>query len=97
MMVRDMKYVSKVVSKLYAVENGSNVVVAEVIENPGCGFDYLIRIIPEYKENVEVFNKCLDICNISVVGEIRRFIEESINRGYIIRHEEIAFIIDEII
>lgn len=87
----------KTESKMSIWKDGKKEYVAEVIENCGCGFDYLIRIKPEYKDSLALFNKCLDFCNIAIIGINENFIEESISRGYIIGHEEIAFIVDDII
>ena len=87
----------KVISKIYKVVENRNKCVAEVVEDCGCGFDYLIRIIPEYKYDKEVFNKCLDICNIAIIGLDKNFIEVCIERGYLIRHENIALVIDNVI
>ena len=97
MIVKDMKYVSKVISKLYAVENGSNVVVAEVIENPGCGFDYLVRIKPEYKYELNIFSECLKLCGLSNISISKDFIEKSIEREFVYCNEDIALVIDEIV
>jgi hypothetical protein len=92
-----MNYISKVVSKLYAVENGSNVVVAEVIENPGCGFDYLVRVKPKYKYNLNVFVKIIELCGLPYFDVSMEVIDKSINDGYLYKNENIAFIVDEII
>ena len=92
-----MNYISKVVSKLYAVENGSNVVVAEVIENPGCGFDYLVRIKPKNKYDLNVFAKVIELCGLSSFDVSTDMIDKSINDGYLYKNENIAFIVDEII
>lgn len=94
-------YISKVVSKVYAVVNDKQKVVAEVIEGCGCGFDYLIRIKPEYKFVEDIFVKCLSLCNISLGNTIitKEVIEKSIDNGYPINsmYQNIALIIDEII
>ena len=90
-------YISKVVSKVYAVVDDKQEVVAEVIENPGCGFDYLIRIDGRFKKALDIWLKCLQLCNISVVGLDNSIIEKSINDGYYYTHEEIAVIVDEVI
>lgn len=90
-------YISKVVSKIYAVVDDKQKVVAEVIEGCGCGFDYLIRIKPEYSKILDIWNKCLMLCGICVVGLDNVIVNESIENGYYSTHEEIAVIVDEII
>jgi hypothetical protein len=97
MMVKEMKYVSKIVSKIYAVVNGYNTVVAEVIKGCGCGFDYLIRIKPEYKYELNIFSECIKLCDITAFDVSRDIIDKSINDGYLYRNENIAFIADDII
>ena len=87
----------KTESKISIWKNGKKEYVAEVIENCGCGFDYLIRVNPEYKDSLVLFNKCLEICNIAIAGMNDNFIEESIKRGYVLNHENVALIIDKII
>ena len=94
-----MDYINKIVSKLYAnIEGeGMNVLVAEVVKKPGCGFNYLIRIRPQYKKVLNIWNDCLQLCGITVVGLDNQIVERSINDGYYWTHEEIAVIIDEVI
>ena len=62
-----MDYINKIVSKLYAnIEGeGMNVLVAEVVKKPGCGFNYLIRIRPQYKKVLNIWNDCLQLCGIN--------------------------------
>lgn len=99
MKVSELKTVCKVISKVYTVVNGYNTVVAEVVENCGCGFDYLIRIHPDYKQELNIIAKCIDICNVSanLMEKNIQVIEDCINRGYLIHNPEIAIVIDEII
>lgn len=92
-----MDYVNKVVSKVYAnIEGeGMNVLVAEVIENPGCGFDYLIRIDEKYKSALPIFEKCMQLCKINQdIGY--GYVIESIKRECLYRHENVALIIDKV-
>jgi hypothetical protein len=96
MMIKEMDYINKVVSKLYAVVNGCNVIVAEVIENCGCGFDYLIRICPEYQTALPIFAKCMEMCKVQEDIDYK-YVKDSIEKGYLKSHEEIALIIDEVI
>ena len=93
-----MDCINKIVSKLYAYIEGEgvNVLVAEIVKNPGCGFNYLIRIRPQYKKILNVWAECLQLCNVSV-DLSDSIIEKSINDGYYYTHEEIAVIIDEVI
>lgn len=97
MMIREMDYINKVVSKLYAIVNGYNVIVAEVIENCGCGFDYLIRICPKYQTALPIFAKCMEMCKVQEDIIDYNYIKDSIERGYLRTHENIALIIDEVI
>lgn len=87
----------KTESKISIWKNGRKEYVAEVVENCGCGFDYLIRVNPDYKDSLALFNKCLEICNIAIAGMNENFIEESIKRGYVLNHENIAVVLDKII
>lgn len=99
MKVSELKTVCKVISKVYVVENGYNTVIAEVIENCGCGFTDLIRIKPNYEKELNVIAKCMDICDISanlMEKNIQR-IDECINRGYLIYNPDIAIVVDGII
>lgn len=93
-----MDYVNKIVSKVYAnIEGeGMNILVAEVVKNPGCGFEYLIRIKPQYKKVLNIWNECLKLCGL-LADICNNIVEKSINDGYYWTHEEIAVIIDEVI
>lgn len=97
MMIKEMDYVSKVVSKVYAIVNGYNTVVAEVIENCGCGFDYLIRIKPQYKNALPIFAKCMELCGIQEINIDYEYLKMSYDREYLYKHENIALVVDEII
>ncbi len=93
-----MDFVNKVVSKVYAnIEGeGMNILVAEVIEKPGCGFDYLIRIDEKYKTALPIFAKCMQLCKINRDIDYS-YVNESIKREYLYGHENIALIIDKVI
>ncbi len=93
-----MDYINKVVSKVYAnIEGeGMNVLVAEVIENPGCGFDYLIRIDEKYKTALPIFAKCMELCKINRDIDYT-YVNASIVDGYLYGHENVALIIDKVI
>ena len=92
-----MDRIEKVISKIIAVVDGKNTVVAEVVENPGMGFEYLIRIPKRFSKILDVWTKCLGLCNLFTVGLDNSIIERSIADGYYYTHEEIAVIIDEIV
>lgn len=89
-----MDYINKVVSKLYAVVNHENKVVAEVIENPGMGFDYLIRIDEKYKTALPIFAKCMFLCNVYEDIDYN-FVNASYERQYILGHENVALMVDK--
>lgn len=97
MMIKEMDYVNKVVSKIYAIVNGSNTLVAEVVENPGCGFDFLIRIKPQYKKALPIFAKCMELCGIHEINIDYEYLKMSYDREYLYKHENIALMVDEII
>lgn len=99
MMIKEMDCVSKVISKVYAIVDGYNTVVAEVVENCGCGFDYLIRIKPQYKNALPIFAKCMELCNIpdNEINIDYEYLKMSYDREYLYKHENIALMVDEII
>ena len=96
MEVKIMDYVNKVVSKIYSGVNHKNEAIAEVIENPGCGFDYLVRIDERYKTDLPIFSKCMELCKINQIIDYN-YINESIKRECLYKHENIALIIDKVI
>ena len=89
--------IEKIISKIYVNKDNRNKAVAEVIENPGCGFEYLIRIDPEYKYDADIFIKCFRLCNIGIVGLTPEIIDDSFNKGYFSSREEIALICDKLV
>jgi hypothetical protein len=89
--------ISKTITKIYVWENDTNKAVAEVIENCGCGFDWLIRVNEEHKHDLVIINKCLSVLHTVVVGIDEAKINEWIEKGYVTNHETMAFIVDEVI
>ena len=87
----------KTESKISIWKNGRKEYVAEVIENCGCGFDYLIRINPDNKDSIALFKKCLNLCGLSNVSVSKDFMENSFERGYVYCNENIAIVLDKII
>lgn len=91
----------KTESKISIWKSGRKEYVAEVVENCGCGFDYLIRINPDYKDSVALFGKCLKMCGVNnFLTDIEKAdadMENCIDRGYIIGNENIAIVLDKII
>lgn len=92
-----MDYISKVISKLYAVVDGEQKAVAEVIEGCGCGFTHLIRIEEQYKSALPIFAKCLQICGYTHIDLTYEQVEKSIKNGYVWNNESIAVIIDKVL
>lgn len=89
--------INKTITKIYVWENDTNKAVAEVIENCGCGFEWLIRVNEEHKHDLVIINKCLSVLHTVVVGIDEEKINEWIEKGYITNHETMAFIVDEVI
>lgn len=89
--------ISKTITKIYVWENDTNKAVAEVIENCGMGFEWLIRVNEEHKHDLVIINKCLSVLHTVVVGIDEEKINEWIEKGYITNHETMAFIVDEVI
>lgn len=89
--------IERVESKIFVTENNSKTAVAEVIEGCGCGFTHLIRIHPDYKQDIDIFKKCLQLCDNVVSGVTEEFLKESIEREYVRTNENIAVVIDKII
>ena len=89
--------ISKTITKIYVWENDTNKAVAEVIENCGMGFEWLIRVNEEHKHDLVIINKCLAVLHTVVVGIDEEKINEWIEKGYITNHETMAFIVDEVI
>lgn len=91
----------KTESKISIWKNGKKEYIAEVIENCGCGFDYLIRINPDYKDSIALFNKCLKMCGVSnFLADVEKShvdMKNCIDRGYVIGNENIAIVLDKII
>lgn len=92
-----MDYVSKVISKLYAVVDGEQKAVAEVVEGCGCGFTHLIRIDENYKSALPIFAKCLQLCGYTTINLTYEDIEISIKDGYAVKNQNIAVIIDKVL
>ena len=92
-------YISKVISKVYAVVDGKQKAVAEVIEGCGCGFTHLIRIEEKYKSALPIFAKCLQICgnDYAEINITYEQVERSIKNGYVWNNESIAVIIDKVL
>lgn len=97
-----MDYINKVISTIYAIVDGENKAVAEVIENPGLGFQWLIRIDPLCKSNLDIFNKCMEIIfGLNDMVITYDIINTSYERGYLKtdegKFESIALICDKIV
>ena len=89
--------INKTITKIYVWENDTSKAVAEVIENCGCGFEWLIRVNEEHKHDLVIINKCLAVLHTVVVGIDKEKINEWIENGYVTNHETMAFIVDEVI
>lgn len=94
-----MDYISKVISKVYAVVDGEQKAVAEVVEGCGCGFTHLIRIEEKYKSALPIFAKCLQICGYDMNSHLLTYedIENSIKTGYVLANHNIAVVVDEVL
>lgn len=89
--------INKTITKIYVWENDTSKAVAEVIENCGMGFEWLIRVNEEHKHDLVIINKCLAVLHTVVVGIDKEKINEWIENGYVTNHETMAFIVDEVI
>jgi len=90
--------IERVESKIFVTENNSKTAVAEVIEGCGCGFTHLIRIHPDYKQDEEVFRKCLKLCNtVNDAYMMKDYMNGSYEREYLINNPDVAVMIDKII
>ena len=92
-------YVSKVISKVYAVVDGEQKAVAEVVEGCGCGFTHLIRIDEKYKSALPIFARCLQLCGYDINIHLLTYadIENSIKDGYAVKIQNIAFVVDKVL
>ena len=89
--------INKTITKIYVWENDTSKAVAEVIENCGMGFEWLIRVNEEHKHDLVIINKCLAVLHTVVVGIDEAKINEWIENGYVTNHETMAFVVDEVI
>lgn len=96
-LLKEETEISKTITKIYVVEDNTQKAVAEVIENCGCGFEWLIRVNPDYKYDKTIINKCLAVLHTVVVEWNEESVNKWIENGYVNNHETMAFIVDEVI
>lgn len=88
---------AKVITKIYDEKN-SQKAIAEIVENCGCGFKYLIRIDETEKYNSDLFTQCMFYTHRQLAGSITKdYLEKCYDRGYWIFDESIAIICDTVI